>query len=152
MHSVMPNACAGVISLGAMKGGHSKLPKFAAAPPISVPNVTTAQANIEAGVKMLNNISDKYFNDGSLDPVNRTLFTFAGYNAGPNRIQRLRQHAKDQDLDPNQWFGNVELVASKSIGQETAQYMANIYKYYVAYKLSQAQAEVLQKGKAATAQ
>jgi membrane-bound lytic murein transglycosylase MltF len=94
----------------------------------------------------------KYFNDGSLDPVNRTLFTFGGYNAGPNRIQRLRHQAKDQDLDPNQWFGNVELVASKSIGHETVQYVANIYKYYVAYKLSQAQAEVLQKGKAATAQ
>ena len=128
------------------------IPKFAAAPPISVPNVTTAQSNIEAGVKMLNNISDRYFNDGSLDPVNRTLFTFAGYNAGPNRILRLRQQAKDQGLDPNQWFGNVELVASKSIGQETVQYVANIYKYYVAYKLSQEQVEAVQKGKAATAQ
>jgi membrane-bound lytic murein transglycosylase MltF len=127
------------------------IPKYAAAPPISVPNVTNAQSNIEAGVKMLNNISDKYFNDGTLDAVNRTLFTFAGYNAGPNRIQRLRQQAQQQGLDPNQWFGNVELVASKSIGQETVQYVSNIYKYYVAYKLSQEQAAALQKGKAATA-
>ena len=128
------------------------IPKFAAAPPISVPNVTSAQTNIEAGVKMLNNISDKYFNDGSLDGVNRTLFTFAGYNAGPNRIQRLRQLAKQQGLDPNQWFGNVEVVASKSIGLETVQYVSNIYKYYIAYKLSQEQAAALQRGIAATAQ
>jgi membrane-bound lytic murein transglycosylase MltF len=128
------------------------IPKFAAAPPISVPNVTTAQTNIEAGVKMLNNISDKYFNDGSLDAMNRTLFTFAGYNAGPNRIQGLRQQARQQGLDPNQWFGNVEVIASKSIGQETVQYVSNIYKYYVAYKLSQEEVEGLQKAKAATAQ
>lgn len=127
------------------------IPKYAAAPPISVSNVTTAQNNIEAGVKMLNNISDKYFNDGTLDPVNRTLFTFAGYNAGPNRIVRLRQEAKDQGLNPNVWFGNVEVIASRDIGQETVQYVANIYKYYVAYKLAQQQADIRAKAMAATA-
>jgi membrane-bound lytic murein transglycosylase MltF len=128
------------------------IPKYAAAAPISVPNVTTAQTNIEAGVKMLNNIADKYFNDGTLDPVNRTLFTFAGYNAGPNRIVRLRKEAKDQGLDPNVWFGNVEVVASRDIGQETVQYVANIYKYYVTYKLTVQQAEARAKAKAATGQ
>ena len=127
------------------------IPKYAAAAPISVPNVSSAQNNIEAGVKMLNNISDKYFSDGTLDPVNRTLFTFAGYNAGPNRIVRLRKEAKDQGLDPNVWFGNVEVVASKDIGQETVQYVANIYKYYVTYKLSQQQAETRAKAMAAAA-
>jgi membrane-bound lytic murein transglycosylase MltF len=126
------------------------IPKYAAASPINIPNVTTAQNNIEAGVKMLNNISDNYFDDGTLDPVNRTLFTFAGYNAGPNHIVRLRREAQQQGLDPNVWFGNVELVASKDIGQETVQYVANIYKYYVAYKLSVQQAEALKKAKAAT--
>jgi membrane-bound lytic murein transglycosylase MltF len=39
-------------------------------------------------------------------------------------------------LDPNVWFGNVELVAAKEIGQETVTYVSNIYKYYVAYKLA----------------
>ena len=34
------------------------------------------------------------------------------------------------------WFGNVELVAAKDVGQETVQYVSNIYKYYVAYKLT----------------
>jgi membrane-bound lytic murein transglycosylase MltF len=43
------------------------IPKYAAAAAISVPNVSSAQNNIEAGVKMLNNISDKYFSDGTLD-------------------------------------------------------------------------------------
>jgi hypothetical protein len=39
------------------------------------------------------------------------------------------------DLDPNQWFGNVEVVVAKDIGRETVQYVSNIYKYYVTYGL-----------------
>ncbi len=38
-------------------------------------------------------------------------------------------------LDPNAWFDNVEVVASVKIGRETVTYVANIFKYYVAYKL-----------------
>jgi membrane-bound lytic murein transglycosylase MltF len=72
-------------------------------------------------------------------------------NAGPNRIVRLRKEAKEQGLDPNVWFGNVEVVASRDIGQETVQYVANIFKYYVAYKLALQQTEARQKAKAATA-
>jgi hypothetical protein len=30
----------------------------------------------------------------------------------------------------------VEEVAAKRIGRETVQYVSNIYKYYIAYKLS----------------
>jgi hypothetical protein len=31
--------------------------------------------------------------------------------------------------------GNVEMVAAAKIGMETVTYVANIYKYYIAYKL-----------------
>ena len=31
------------------------------------------------------------------------------------------------------------MTASRAIGQETVRYVANVYKYYVAYKLSQIQ-------------
>ncbi len=112
------------------------IPKNAAAPPISIPNVDVAQYNIEAGAKMLRNIADTYFNDPKLDALNKTLMVFASYNAGPNRIARLRKQASAEGLDPNQWFGNVELVVAKDVGQETVQYVSNIYKYYVAYKLT----------------
>jgi membrane-bound lytic murein transglycosylase MltF len=40
-------------------------------------------------------------------------------------------------LDPNVWFDNVERVADYRIGRETVQYVANIYKYYIAYTLVQ---------------
>ena len=76
---------------------------------------------------------------GDLDAMNKTRMAFASYNAGPNRIARLRKKAASQGLDPNQWFGNVELVAAKDVEQENVQYASNIYKYYVAYKLTQAE-------------
>jgi membrane-bound lytic murein transglycosylase MltF len=109
--------------------------------------VNTPDGNIHAGVKMLRNIADTYFSDPKIDPVNKTLFVFASYNAGPNRIVRLRKEASDMGLDPNIWFGNVELVASKDIGQETVTYVANIYKYYVAYKLAVQQRDLREKAK-----
>jgi len=115
-------------------------PSIAAAAPISIPDVTTAENNIHAGVKELHTISDKYFNDPKIDPMNRLLLTFAAYNAGPTRIAALRKQAAARGLDPNKWFGNVELLVSQSVGQVTVQYVSNIYKYYVAYKL------VLQQG------
>ena len=119
-------------------------PSTAAAPPISIPNVMTAENNIHAGVKVLRDISDKYFNDPRIDPVNRLLFTFAAYNAGPNRIADLRKKAPAAGLDPNKWFGNVELLVAQSVGPVTVQYVSNIYKYYVAYKLVVEQGQSLQ--------
>ncbi len=33
------------------------------------------------------------------------------------------------------WFHNVEVVAARRIGRETVQYVSNIFKYYIAYRL-----------------
>jgi len=112
------------------------MPKYAAASPINIPNVRDPGNNIHAGTKMLDRISKTYFSDPGLSQVDRTLLTFAAYNAGPNRVVHLRKKAADEGLDPNKWFGNVELVAAKEIGQEPVQYVRNIFKYYVAYKLT----------------
>jgi membrane-bound lytic murein transglycosylase MltF len=43
--------------------------------------------------------------------------------------------AADEGLDPNKWFNNVEVVVAREVGRETVQYVSNIYKYYLAYKL-----------------
>jgi membrane-bound lytic murein transglycosylase MltF len=112
------------------------IPKFAAAEPINIPNVHEADGNIHAGAKMLYHIAATRFNEPGIDRLNKTLFALASYNAGPNRIARLRAKAKQDGLDPNTWFGNVELEVAKDIGQETVNYVSNIYKYYVAYKLA----------------
>ncbi|HUL33553.1 MAG TPA: lytic transglycosylase F [Candidatus Eisenbacteria bacterium] len=119
------------------------IPKYAAAPPISITHVDTlAERNIQAAAKMLHNIAQTYFNDPKLDSMNKTLMVFASYNSGPNRIARIRKKAASEGLDPNRWFGNVELVAAREIGQETVQYVSNIYKYYVAYKLTLERAQI----------
>jgi membrane-bound lytic murein transglycosylase MltF len=130
----------GLKSPGGSIGIMQVKPRFAAAPPISIHNVELAENNIHAGTKMLRNIADTYFSDDKLDPTNKILLTFASYNAGPNRIAQLREKAVREGLDPNQWFGNVELVVAQNIGQITVQYVNNIYKYYVAYKLATASA------------
>ena len=70
-----------------------------------------------------------------MDLVNQWLFTFAAYNAGPAKVRRLRKETSSMGLDPNTWFKNVELAAAKRIGRETVQYVSNIYKYYIAYRL-----------------
>ena len=127
------------------------IPKYAAAPPINVKDVSTADKNIEAGMKMLRNITDTYFNDPAIDPVNKTLFTFASYNAGPNRIVRLRKKAAENGLDPNKWFGNVEIEVAKDIGQETVTYVDNIYKYYIAYRMTSQEKMEKEKAKATIA-
>ena len=110
------------------------LPRYAAANPINIPDVREAEQNIHAGAKMLAQITKTYFNDPAITPMNKTLFAFAAYNAGQNRILRIRKEAAAQGLDPNKWFGNVESMVAKDIGQETVQYVSNICKYYVAYK------------------
>ena len=43
-------------------------PSTAAAAPINIPNVMTAENNIHAGVKVLKTIADQYFNDPKIDP------------------------------------------------------------------------------------
>jgi membrane-bound lytic murein transglycosylase MltF len=77
-----------------------------------------------------------------MEPVDKMLFAFASYNAGPGRVQSLRREAAKRGLDPNRWFKNVEVVAAEKVGQETVTYVANIYKYYIAYQLvTQAEAQ-----------
>lgn len=104
---------------------------------LGVGDITLLEPNIHAGAKYLDLLMSRYFADASLSPMERPLFAFASYNAGPNRILRLRGLARERNLDPNRWFNNVELVVAEKIGMETTTYVRNIYKYYVAYKLTQ---------------
>jgi membrane-bound lytic murein transglycosylase MltF len=77
----------------------------------------------------------RFFPDAQFTEYNRPLFAFASYNAGPGNISKMRKMAKEQGLNPDEWFNNVELVVERRIGIETTTYVRNIYKYYVAYKL-----------------
>jgi membrane-bound lytic murein transglycosylase MltF len=102
---------------------------------LGVGDIRQLEPNIHAGVKYIRFIIDEYFKGEPMDDGNKLLFAFASYNVGPGRIGQLRRETARRGLDPNRWFGNVEQVASERIGREPVQYVSNIYKYYVAYRL-----------------
>lgn len=89
--------------------------------------------NIPAGIRYLDRIRRQYFSDPDIPPADQVFFSLAGYNAGPNRIKRLRELADRQGLDPNRWFGHVERVVQQKVGSEPVRYVANIVAYYTAY-------------------
>jgi membrane-bound lytic murein transglycosylase MltF len=100
-----------------------------------VGDVTGLEANIHAGVKYLRFVIDTFFANEPMDPLDKGLFAFAAYNAGPARIRQLRRVAGERGLDPHRWFNNVEVVVAERVGAETVTYVSNIYKYYVAYRM-----------------
>lgn len=115
------------------------MPKTASGDPINIPDIKTAENNVHAGAKYLRYLIDHYFDEPGIDPLNRHLLALAAYNAGPTRIQRLRKEAEEAGLDPKLWFNNVEVVVAKKVGREPVDYVANIFKYYVAYSRIQEQ-------------
>ncbi len=102
---------------------------------LKVGDITKLEPNIHAGVKHMRSLRDTYFENEPMDDLNKALFTFASYNAGASRVRQLRKEAEQRGLNPNVWFGHVEQIASERIGRETVTYVANIFKYYVAYRL-----------------
>ncbi|HVJ44618.1 MAG TPA: transporter substrate-binding domain-containing protein [Dongiaceae bacterium] len=112
------------------------LPTTAADPLIGINGIDRdAEKNILAGVKYMAVLRDKYLSDPAIGDKSKVLMTFAAYNAGPGNLNKFRRLAEKSGLDPNIWFNNVEIAASRIVGQETVQYVSNIYKYYVAYEL-----------------
>jgi membrane-bound lytic murein transglycosylase MltF len=109
------------------------MPETAGSYPLFVDNIDETEPNIHAGIKYMRYIVDEHIDDPDIDPVDRLLFAFASYNAGPNRIARIRRKAAKNDIDPNVWFGEVEMLVAAEVGQEPVQYVRNIYKYYLAY-------------------
>jgi membrane-bound lytic murein transglycosylase MltF len=102
---------------------------------LNVGDITKIESNIHAGVKYMRFMRDQYFANEPMDELNKTLMTFASYNAGPGRLRQLRREAEKKGLNPNVWFGNVERIASERIGRETVTYVSNIFKYYITYRL-----------------
>ena len=110
-------------------------------------DIAQIEPNIHAGVKFVRAMMNEYYAKEPMDQLNKGLFTFAAYNAGPGRIRGLRKLAAERGLDPNVWFNNVELMAAEKIGRETVTYVSNIYKYYLAYQMIEEERAERQKAK-----
>jgi len=115
-------------------------------------DITKVEPNIHGGIKYISLMRDEFFGNEPMDARNKILFSFAAYNAGPARVQKLRKEAAQRGLDPNVWFNNVEIIAGRRIGEETVTYVANIYKYYVAYTLIEEQRVAEEKARNAISQ
>jgi membrane-bound lytic murein transglycosylase MltF len=102
---------------------------------LKVGDISKLEPNIHGGVKYFRFMMDTFYKDEPMTPLDKGLMTFASYNAGPGRIRQIRRETARRGLDPNVWFGNVEQIVSEKIGRETVDYVSNIYKYYVAYRL-----------------
>jgi membrane-bound lytic murein transglycosylase MltF len=103
---------------------------------VDIKNIHEVEANIHAGVKYLGFLRDRYFDDPGIDETDQLLLALAAYNMGPARVIDLRKKTEKLGYDPISWFVNVEIVAAKNVGREPVQYVANIYKYYMAYLMS----------------
>lgn len=108
----------------------------ATAKQVGFSDISNVRDNIHAGTMYLDWIRTTYFQGPELITEDRFNFTLAAYNAGPRRVARMRNKAKELGYDPNKWFYNVERAALRDVGQETVRYVANINKYYIVFKMA----------------
>ena len=111
-----------------------------------VDDLSDPENGIVAGIRMLSWIYSRF--EPELPVKERTWFTLAAYNAGLGHVFDARALAKQQGLDPNRWFDNVEkamLLLSKPKyykkatygfvrGIEPVSYVRDIRKLYNAYR------------------
>ena len=102
---------------------------------VGIDDVYKLENNVHAGVKYLAFLRDRYFKGPEIEEGAGVHFSLAAYNAGPAKVRKMRARAKKMGLDPNVWFRNTEIAAQQMVGSETTRYVANIYKYYLAYTL-----------------
>jgi len=111
-------------------------PSTAADKQVGINDISSPADNIRAGARYMRFLTDRYFSEPEVDELHQWLFALAAYNAGPAKVRRMRSKAAAEGHDPNLWIDNVELVAAREIGRETVRYVRNVYKYYVAYRMS----------------
>ena len=110
------------------------LPSTSASKAVGIPDISSIDDNVHAGVKYLHWLRETYYSNEAISALDRVLFSFAAYNAGPGNMKRARRRAKKLGFDPNRWFGNVEIGMYRAVSGEPASYVRNIYKYYVTYQ------------------
>ena len=119
------------------------LPSTAADKNVGIADISKPEDNIHAGAKYMAFLRDRYFSNPEITPQDQMAFSWAAYNAGPAKVQKMRTQTKKMGLDPNIWHSNVEVVAGMMNGRETVEYVSNILKYYIAYSLLRDQKHIL---------
>ncbi|MDD7910232.1 lytic transglycosylase F [Pseudovibrio exalbescens] len=132
-----PNARSAAGAVGIMQ----LLPSTALDPNVDIKNYESLEGNIEAGAKYMRFLADHYFPETEIPEFEKMMMVFASYNAGPNRVKRVRPDAPD----PNMWFRSVEWEVAEAAGSEPIRYVKNIYRYYLLFDSMMQRSEVLRK-------
>ncbi len=117
----------------------------ATAKQLGISKIKHPENNIRAGTKYMNWLYGRF--EPELPVVDRMWFTLAAYNAGLGHVLDARLLAKQQGLDGDRWFDNVEkamLLLSKKRyakkarfgyvrGREPVAYVQSIMKLYSSY-------------------
>jgi len=104
-------------------------------------NPRNPEAGIHAGVKYLNRLRNRF--ERHIPMSERTWLALAAYNIGYDRVRRARARALDAGLNPDKWFGHVE-VAMREMSQpgpaygcrcgQAVAYVRSIRSLYYAYR------------------
>ena len=102
---------------------------------VNIPDIEKLESNIHAG-HQVQPVGDRQLLQRPGDrPVDRALFAFASYNAGPGGwracARRPKARASTRTAGSTTWSWS----RPKRIGRETVTYVGNIYKYYLAYQM-----------------
>ena len=108
-------------------------------------DISSADANVEAGAKYMRHVIDTYFPDVEENPQvdeerakeHAYAFALAAYNAGPTRIARIRRQAEARGAVPQLWFGEVELLVARDVGSEPVDYVRKNFEYSVQMQLQE---------------
>jgi membrane-bound lytic murein transglycosylase F len=112
---------------------------------MGVKDMHNPENGIKAGVKYLDHVRKQF--PESLPVGDRVWFSLAAYNAGSGHVRDAIALAKQQGLNPDRWFDNVEramlLLANKKYaakarhgyvrGQEPVKYVREIRQRFGAY-------------------
>lgn len=101
---------------------------------LKVGDIRQLEPNVHAAAKYLRQLMDDLGPIEGARDVDRVQLALASYNAGPNRLRRVRDQAEREGLDPNRWKGQVELVMGARHGQHTVGYVNNVTKVWLAYR------------------
>ena len=99
---------------------------------LKVGDIRKLEPNIHGGVKYMRWMIDHYYADEPMTALDKALFSFASYNAGPARVARLRAEARKRGLDPKRLVPQCRVRGGGENWPRDGHLCGNIYKYYIA--------------------
>jgi len=120
----------------------------AAARRVGVGSIRSVDDNVQAAARYLALIRRQFFSSPRLNERERMAFTLAGYAMGPERVQAMRNEARRQGLNPDQWFFQTERIALEQVGMGGVRHVNTVNKYYLALERERSSLEQRPRSKA----